>query len=398
MLRSLVLLLVSAACAVAQPTVTAVIDGASFTPGIAPGSIFVIYGTGFAASGNTVAFPPNYPEGLNGVRISLTPAAGGSPVLAQIAGIYTAPTFNQIIALLPSTAAPAAYDLRVENAGVASAPLRVNVVERKPATVTASGDGKGLAQATLDGQLILQRTSAQGRLGDYDTRPARPGERVDLWGTGLGADVLADTGGTSGDLTSRAQIRVIVDGLEVTPAYAGRSGVYPGLDQIAFTLPLTTASNCAVTVQVRAGTALSNPVSLAVATGAACDPFPVVINEVESNGGTPGDWVEFYNTGTAPVDLSGFFFKDDNDGRTFRLPTPTILAPGAYLVIEEAQFDFGLGTPDKARLFRPDGTLAASYSWTPHATTSYGRCPNGTGPLTTTTASTKGAANACPAP
>ena len=36
-----------------------------------------------------------------------------------------------------------------------------------------------------------------------------------------------------------------------------------------------------------------------------------------------------------------------------------------------------------------------SYTWTAHAATTYGRCPNGTGAFATTAASTKGAANDC---
>jgi hypothetical protein len=39
-----------------------------------------------------------------------------------------------------------------------------------------------------------------------------------------------------------------------------------------------------------------------------------------------------------------------------------------------------------------------SYSWTSHASTTYGRCADGTGPFVTTVASTKGAPNACPPP
>ena len=37
----------------------------------------------------------------------------------------------------------------------------------------------------------------------------------------------------------------------------------------------------------------------------------VRINEVESNGGSPGDWVELINTGTAAVDVSGWIVKDE---------------------------------------------------------------------------------------
>lgn len=121
----------------------------------------------------------------------------------------------------------------------------------------------------------------------------------------------------------------------------------------------------------------------------------VVINEVESNGGTPGDWVELYNPTTAPVDLSGWMFKDNDDGRTFRIATGSVITPGGYFLVEEAQFGFGLGGPDSARLYAADGTtLVDSYSWATHATSTYGRCPNGSGAFQQTTSS-KGVANVC---
>jgi hypothetical protein len=123
----------------------------------------------------------------------------------------------------------------------------------------------------------------------------------------------------------------------------------------------------------------------------------VVINEVESSGGTPGDWIELYNAGSVAADVSGWKLKDNDDAHAFYvLPSGTTIAAGGFLVIEEADLGFGLGAADSARLFLPDGTtLASSYDWTAHATTTYGRCPDGTGAFTTTTASTKGAANAC---
>lgn len=123
---------------------------------------------------------------------------------------------------------------------------------------------------------------------------------------------------------------------------------------------------------------------------------PIRVNEVESNGGTPGDWVELHNTGDTPFDVSGYRFKDNDDARTFALPAGTVIPARGYLVIEEAQFGFGLGADDAARLFLPDNaTLVDSYAWTTHATTTYGRCPDGTGAFATTTIVTKGAANDC---
>ncbi len=124
------------------------------------------------------------------------------------------------------------------------------------------------------------------------------------------------------------------------------------------------------------------------------------VNEVESSGGVPGDWVEFYNTSASPVDLSGYEFRDNDNSRApYVLPGGTIVAANGYLVVDEAQFGFGLGAGDEARLFSPGGgVLVASHSWTSHAATTYGRCPNGTGPFVTSTTSTKGAANDCAAP
>ena len=151
-----------------------------------------------------------------------------------------------------------------------------------------------------------------------------------------------------------------------------------------FTRDLTILSNVPMS-PIAAGITFTPPV-----------PPPIQINEVESNGGTPGDWVEIINNGTSAVDLSGWRFLDNDDTHVpYVVPAGTIIAPGGYLVLEEAAFGFGLGAPDSVRLFDASGALYQSYSWTAHATTTYGRCPNGTGAFITTASSTKGAANAC---
>lgn len=121
----------------------------------------------------------------------------------------------------------------------------------------------------------------------------------------------------------------------------------------------------------------------------------IVINEVESSGGTPGDWVELYNAGTAPANLSGWIFRDNDDTHTYVIPVGTVVQPGAYFVLEEAAFGFGLGGNEQARLFDPNGTLREIYAWTSHAPVTYGRCPNGVGEFTANPVSTKGSENAC---
>ena len=129
--------------------------------------------------------------------------------------------------------------------------------------------------------------------------------------------------------------------------------------------------------------------------GGVCAPIVVVINEAESSGGVPGDWVELYNAGATVAYVGGWRLLDnDNAHVAYVIPAGTTLAPGGYLVLDEAQFGFGLGGADSVRLFDEVG-LVDSYAWTAHAVTTYGRCPNGTGAFQTTTSSTKGAVNDC---
>nr|BFE61386.1 lamin tail domain-containing protein [Dactylosporangium thailandense] len=126
------------------------------------------------------------------------------------------------------------------------------------------------------------------------------------------------------------------------------------------------------------------------------DTTGVRINEVESSGGRPGDWIELTNTGTTTVGLAGWVLKDDDDSHAYTIGSVS-LAPGAFVAFD-VESAFGLGSADKARLFQPGGTLVDSYTWSSHASATYGRCPDGTGAFATTSAATKGAANACPPP
>lgn len=138
--------------------------------------------------------------------------------------------------------------------------------------------------------------------------------------------------------------------------------------------------------------AVGLPLLTAPASAAASD---VHINEVESNGDSAGDWVEILNTGTTAVDVSGWGVLDDDSSHTpARIPSGTVLQPGAYHVVT-VEPGFGLGAADQARLLTGSGTVVDSTSWSTHASTTWGRCPNGTGAFATTQAATKGSANQC---
>ena len=271
MKRILGLMALAASAAFAQtPSITQVLDGGAYTNNVAQGSVIIVKGTNLSAAGYVPAAAPAYPTTLNNVRITFTAVSGSAVVNVLMVYTYNQSGVNQLAGVIPSNTAAGAYDVRVINGANTSAAFRTNVQARKPGIVTADGSGSGAAQATLNGALILQRNTNQGKIGDFDTRPARPGERVDLWGTGLGPDLASDAGGTSGDQTSAGQIRVLVNSTEVTPLYAGRSQGFPGLDQIVFILPANTTLSCTVSIQVRAGGVTSNLTTIAVATGDTC--------------------------------------------------------------------------------------------------------------------------------
>jgi len=89
---------------------------------------------------------------------------------------------------------------------------------------------------------------------------------------------------------------------------------------------------------------------------------------------TSGDWVELYNYGSASLDISNWFLKDDDDMHLFKIPDNTVLPAGGREVIinDSAKFTSAhpfvtnfLGTftfkfgndGDQVRLFDNNGTI-----------------------------------------
>lgn len=185
-----------------------------------------------------------------------------------------------------------------------------------------------------------------------------------------------------------------------TYAWSANGGIITGGNAAAASFKCTTAGTFDITLLVSDTVCSDSATATVTCTANPTQPAPAIVkvNEVESNGGTPGDWTELYNAGTTPADISGWTFKDNDDTHAYVIPAGTIIPVGGYYVVEEAAQTFGLGSADSARLFDAAGNLVDSYSWTAHAAVTYGRCPNGTGDFTSQSTSTKGAANACTPP
>jgi uncharacterized protein (TIGR03437 family) len=200
----------------------AVVNGASFTSGIAPGGVMVILGTGLSGSGSTTA-----------VDIDGEPV----PVLAA--------TPFQINALVPSTVAPGTHTLQVQSA-FGSARQPVLVAALAPAIFLLGSPPLG-AIVNPDGTL-----NAPGN-------PAARGQVVVVYATGLGA--VSKQGQVSNTTTP---VTVVLAGQELPAAFAGLAPGSAGEYQVNVLIPATTPPGLALSLTLKQGGQLSNTVTLAL--------------------------------------------------------------------------------------------------------------------------------------
>lgn len=138
---------------------------------------------------------------------------------------------------------------------------------------------------------------------------------------------------------------------------------------------------------------------------------PIVINELlVGNASTNldpqfknfGGWVELFNTGLDPVNLSGYTLSDDNgQPDMWTLPAGTQIPAGGFLLIWLDEEGAGIHANFKADmrggnilLFMPDDTLVTALTYTSQRVDiSYGRGPGGSGDWFFYDLPTPGAAN-----
>src|SRR5208283_5291893 len=100
-------------------------------------------------------------------------------------------------------------------------------------------------------------------VGGYTISPAKPGETIIIWVTGLGAVPYADNI-VPPQAFNFPGVQVIIGGTSITPLYAGASG-YPGLFQINLTLPANIPTGCTVVLQVSVGGVTSPATTISIA-------------------------------------------------------------------------------------------------------------------------------------
>jgi uncharacterized protein (TIGR03437 family) len=208
----------------------ALVNSATGQPRVAPGSLATLFGTNLALGGTASANVP-LPTTLGGTTVTLN----DRPVPL----LLVSPT--QINMQLPFSLTPGPAILRVNNGAETSAPMAVHIDAVAP----------GLFRVTTPAGAVIDAGN-----------PARLGDNLVLYATGLGAVTPPATAGApAGQATVTATVRVHLNGIELTPAFAGLAPTTAGLYQINLplpaVLPLSAAASIFVTVDGVASNALT---------------------------------------------------------------------------------------------------------------------------------------------
>lgn len=217
----------------AGPTIAAggVVNAASFLPAdlpggaIAQGSVFSVFGSGFADDS----------------RLEVVTAGGEaySPELLHVSS-------QQINAVLPADTPVGEHRVRVVGTTPSNSE-RIKVVRASFGIFLRPEKGLPVP--------AVQRWADRFRPLISPTIPAKPGDILTLWGTGLGSEPVAD-------------LEILLAGEPIQPMFAGRSPCCSGVDQINFHIPDDAPTGCVVPVAVRIGPMVSNYAALPISSGA----------------------------------------------------------------------------------------------------------------------------------
>jgi uncharacterized protein (TIGR03437 family) len=234
--------------------------------GIAPGSIFVAFGSGLSSTDPPVlqsSAAPGLPTTLNQTSLSVT--VNGVKTTPAI--YYTSAT--AVAAVLPSNTPVGIGSLTVTYNGTTSLSAPIQVVASAPGLDSLYGSGSGLGVAT----------DANGAVIGF-TNSAKPGQTIILWGSGIGGDLNNDDRTYPQKQVNQAgnQIQVFIGSVSATVSYAGRSQ-FPGLDQYNIVIPANAPTGCFVSAAMMVGSSpataiVSNAVTLPISSngGACSDP------------------------------------------------------------------------------------------------------------------------------
>lgn len=203
-------------------TPAGVVNAASFTPDLAPGSLFSVFGSGMSGPGGTT-----------------TVEIGGraATVLAQ--------TPFQVNGQVPPDLAPGALFIKVVSPyGLVEQSI---VIQPTAPAIFVLG--------TSQAAIINNQNAALNTAGN----PLNRGDVLVVFCTGLG------TTGTQGQFhPATTPVTVLLGGAALQPAFAGLTPGFIGLYQVNVPVPLSTPPGLDLPLQLRQGAVASNTVSVSV--------------------------------------------------------------------------------------------------------------------------------------
>jgi uncharacterized protein (TIGR03437 family) len=201
---------------------SAVVNGATFVTGIAPGGVVSIFGVGLSGPGKTTSVD------MDGTTLRMLVA-----------------TAFQINAEVPLGMAPGVHSLRVQSAyGMAQQSVMVSAVA--PAIFLLGNPPIG-AITNTNYSLI------------GPSNPLPRGQSMVIYATGLGAVTQR-----SQLSVTNAPVTVVLNGTELPSDFAGLAPGYIGLYQVNVMIPASTPPGLGIPLSLKVGGQLSNAVSVSV--------------------------------------------------------------------------------------------------------------------------------------
>ncbi len=250
----------------AGPFITHVMNNYSLIPAglpnsaIAPGSLFIIQGSGLASATSVSSLQSSaqgLPITLNGAAVSITDSHG---VTSSPAFYYAID--SQLALVMPSSTAGGLGSVTVTYNGQTSPPYAIEIAVSSPGFASYYGVGQGLGIAT---------DPVSGAFFGY-SNPIPPGASVVLWGSGLGADPARDTTYTPAAFAINNLAEIYVGGVPAVIQYQGASG-YPGVNQINIQIPQNAPTGCFISVTGVTTFGLpTNAIVLPIGNGSCNDP------------------------------------------------------------------------------------------------------------------------------
>lgn len=227
---------------------------ASFGAQVATGSIASVFGTGLAPAAQMADRLP-LPRTLGGISVSVNGFA--APLF------YVSP--QQINFQVPWEAAMPtrpANTLTVTVNGGASSPQTFNLAGVAPGLFAVNAAGQGAVLISATGELAAPAGSIAGRAA----RPAKRGEYVSIYCTGLGtvSNQPASGAAPAATSTTTAMPSVSIGGVPANVSFSGLAPGFVGLYQVNVQAPGSTATGSAIPVVLSIGGATSNTVTIAI--------------------------------------------------------------------------------------------------------------------------------------